>query len=196
MYIIHENDHNVYDDPYETRINKMVACIPHQDGAFIEDLQKVWSLLSQYVGEVLDGKTICDRYRCSKDGRQTWHDLLLHFDSTAYKSNLAMNAKAKIKNAHYSGERGNFMMTTYHIVMLVTFNDLEEAGRGLSERQKIDKFMFGVNDHEAIQCCQTGETELKTKPSPEQTFTLFYNLMNGNLQQLITLTNNSSSSTS
>lgn len=133
-HVIRKNDHNAYDDHHESRIDKLVACIAHQGNAFKEDPQKVWSLLSQHVGEVLEGKTICDRYHRSKDGRQTWHDLLLHFNSTAYKSNLATNAESKIKNAHYSGERGNFTMTSYYAAMSVAFNDLEEAARGLSER--------------------------------------------------------------
>ena len=95
-------------------MEKLVACCAHQGEAFVEDNQKVWSLLVQHIGDVQEGKTIVDRHKVSKNGRSSWQLLISHFESDSYQNNMLQNAKQKKRDAHYSGELPNFNMNKYH----------------------------------------------------------------------------------
>ena len=59
----------------------------HVGDAYMEDNREVWGLLSQYCSTNNEAKAITNRHKISKNGRTTWKELVLHFESASYKAN-------------------------------------------------------------------------------------------------------------
>ena len=154
---------------YDTWIERLVACTVHIGDAFIHDNKTVYSLLVQYVGDLREAKSIMDKFKRTKLGRQAWMGLTDLYESSSFKDNIATEALAHIRDAHYGGERHNFTMSTYHSIMSKAFMDLRDAGPSheLSEQQQIATFKRGLTDKEAICCCNDADKLLRTLP-PDQ----------------------------
>ena len=153
-YIIRELQINNYMSPFPTRMKRLVACSRLNGPQFDEDNGNVYGLIVQYVG-TSQGKSIVERHKSTRNGRRAWLDLLGHYQNDTYHQTLADRANAKIKNAHYIGERKNFTMNAYYNLMSNAFNDLalsDPTGtqHTLTEPQKIAKFIDGLKDMDSI----------------------------------------------
>ena len=102
-YVIRDTD-GVYDDVYDSRIERLVACTMLVGDAYVEDNKTVYSLLIEYIGSNREAKPIVDSYKRSQNGRNSWKDLLTHFESSSYCDNLASRAEKAISNCFYTGE--------------------------------------------------------------------------------------------
>ena len=190
-YVVREMEINNYMAPFPTRMKRLVACSRLNGPQFDEDNGNVYGLIVQYVG-TSQGKSIVERYKQSRNGRKAWLDLLKHYQNDTYHQTLADRANAKIKNAHYIGERKNFTMNDYYNLMSKAFNDLalsDPTGtqHALSEPQKITKFIDGLKDIDSIRFAQAARRDLRRLPILDQTFETFFNDMSGELTSFQTL---------
>ena len=190
-YVIRDLAVNNYMAPFPTRMKRLVACTRLTGPQFAEDNGNVYGLIVQYVG-TSQGKSIVERHKSSRNGRRAWLDLLKHYQNDTYHQTLADRANAKIKNAHYIGERKNFTMNDYYNLMSKAFNDLalsDPTGtqHALSEPQKITKFIDGLKDIDSIRFAQTARRDLRRLPLVDQTFETFFNDMSGELTSFQTL---------
>ena len=188
-YVIRQNDTNNFSTNYASRTERLIACTVHNGDAYAEDNREVWGLLAQYCASNEEAKAITDRHKISKNGRTTWKELVLHFESSMYKSNCVAEGNSLLSSTHYSGDRANFSFATYYARMNNAFNLLAEGGPShtKNDAQKIADFENGISDSEAIRCCREAESELERLPIHEQTFDKYYNKVSTKLTKFKTM---------
>ena len=188
-YIIRDEDIGIYDLNWESREEKLIACTTLRGTLFKLDNTAVYSLLSQYIGDG-EGKSLVEKEKLTRNGRSVWLTLRDHYESQAYKENLAAKANSMMKKAHYDGERRNFTIQTFYSIFSNAFNMLEEAGpaHALREAQKITAFTNGIRDAEATRCAINARKEISALPIHEQTFDRYFNSLSADLNTFQTLT--------
>ena len=135
-------------------------------------------------------------YIRTNHGRNTWTALKSHYEFESYTDNLVSAAQLVLSNTIYNGERPRFTMGTYYSLYNKVFQDLQDAGPSheLTNQQQITAFKRGFRDHEAIRCTIQAFSQLASLPTDEQTFPKWYNIMNGQLNTFLTLTQKNTSS--
>lgn len=199
-YVIRDHDVNNYDDDYSSREDRLIQCASLHGPEFEDDNQRVYSLLSDYVKDTT-GKTVIEKFKLSKNGRNTLKELCLTMESPEYLGNLAVQAEKLLREVVYKGEKGTFGIKKYHQIMTQAFNMLDEAhdptlGRDtrLSESQKITKFMARIKENDCAKTCIEAERELRKRPMTQQTFNNFYSDMLGSLSKYRTMVQSDGSS--
>ena len=196
-YVIRSGIPGNYNNVFDTRIARLVACTVHIGDAYVHDNNTVYSLLVQYIGTYREAKAILDKFKRTKLGRSAWIDLRNLYESTSFKDNIASEALSAISVCHYKGNLPTFKMKNYHSIMSQAFNDLSDAGpaHALTDSQQIVTFKRGLSCKEAIRCATAADKYLRTLPAHEQTFINWYNSMNGDLNAFLTLTRRSHTET-
>lgn len=188
LYLLRVHD-GVYDAPYETREDKLCACLRLNGPDFKRDSETLYSLYVQYIGTEGHGSNIVNKFQRSKNGYKCHHEFETHFKNDSYLDNKASSAKQAIANAVYRGERRNFTLDSYYHIMSKAFNDLQLAGDAhtLNEHQKVLTFEGGLKDKEAITWYITAKEAWNRFPAAQQTFDTFYNEFSKYMNKVRTL---------
>ena len=97
-----------FDDPRHTTLTeKLVACVLLQGNKFEADAQDVYSLMTTTFAET-EAEGIIKRHKTTRNARQAWMDLQIHFESTSFKNVLKTDALNIIRTSKYTGPKKNF----------------------------------------------------------------------------------------
>ena len=175
-YLTRTTDGN-YDAEWLSREEKLKNCTRLTGPHFQKDSHSLYSLFVQHVGSEGVGSNIVNRFKAAKNGYRCYHEFEAHFKNDAYLENKASAATQAMEGASYKGDRRNFTIESYYIIMANGFNDLAQAGPAhlLNEQQKVTKFENGLKDTTAISWAITAKNHWNNLPVPDQTFDRFYN---------------------
>ena len=175
-YLMRSTNGN-YEAAWTSRAERLKNCVKLHGPHFIQDSEKLYSLLLTHVGTTGVGSDIINRHTNTKDGYTCFQEFNRHFRNESYLDNIATAATTSMNNAVYKGDRPNFTIETYYNIMSTAFNNLGRAGvaHNLTEQQKITKFEQGLKDKTAISWAITAKSEWNNLPANQQTFDEFYN---------------------
>jgi hypothetical protein len=94
-------------------------------------------------------------------------------------------AIANIRSSEYTGPKKNFNLSSLYLIHTNSHNMLEEAGLPYSESQKIQEFQSCLKEKTSIEKSVSSLLSLGLNPTFEQ----YYNVLNGQLSAIITLSN-------
>jgi hypothetical protein len=179
-----------YDADYSTLMDKLIACTQHEGPKFVADNKLVYSLLSTHLKDS-EAESTVKRFSRSRNGRNCWTALRIHFESESYKSTMKTMAIANIRASEYNGPRKNFTLASLYQIHAQAHNMLEEAGLPYSESQKIQEFQSCLKEKISIEKSVSTLLSLGIDP----TFENYYNTLNGQLSAIITLSEAASGTT-
>ena len=182
-YVIREDENSAdYDVDYPTLTDKLVACTTLDGVKYVLDRKNVFSFLSTYLKDSQAEITV-KRFNRSRNGRDCWMALKVHFESVSYKSKMKATAIANIRASEYTGPKKNFTLSSLYLIHTNAHNMLEEAELPYSESQKIQEFQSCLKEATAIEKSVSTITSL----GAVHTFEEYYNSMNGQLSAIIAL---------
>jgi hypothetical protein len=171
-----------FDSDYDTLNEKLINCIQHTGPKYVSDNRSVFSLLSTHL-KASEGETTVKRFNRTRNGRSCWDALRIHFESESYKSSMKSIAISNIRVSEYTGPKKNFSLASLYLIHTDSHNMLEEAGLPYSESQKIQEFQSCLKEKTAIEKSVSSLLSLGLDP----TFETYYNVLNGQLSAIITL---------
>ena len=192
-YLLRTTDGN-YNAAYQSREEKLKACILLVGDNFRKDSAMLYSLLHEHIGTTGTGSNFITKYERSRNGYLCYHDIHNHFNNDSFKQNKASRATAALNKAVYQGDKRNFNIETYYNIMTKNFNLLESAGAEytLTDAQKISKFEEGVKEVNAIRYCIDAKTAYDALPAADKTFDRYYNIFSSAMNKYTTMANTSS----
>ena len=150
-YVIRANAVGNYDDPRHTTLNqKLVACALVEGPKYDTDAHDVYSLLSTTFADT-EAEGIIKRHKNTRNARQAWKDIKVHFESTSFKNVLKTDALNMIRSSKYTGPKKNFDLSSLYKKHIEAHNMLEESGLPYSEQQKIQEFQQCLQEATAIE---------------------------------------------
>ena len=185
-YISRTNQTNDFEDIYESRIHKLLACTTLSGAKFSADNGTVFSLLIQHTNNT-EGYSLVQNYERSRDGRSAWTSLLNHFEGSTYRERVAQEAGNMLRSATYSGPRRNFSFSSYYDRHSQAHNKLLHARKPMTVEQQIDTFIQG------IQCATTQSivVNLAGDVAARISFETYYNAVASRLELSLSLTQTS-----
>jgi hypothetical protein len=132
---------------YETVDQEMTARAPHTGRPFVNDMLKVWDIMSN----------ICGKHSCfvyikpalmTRNGRDAYMLLFDHFLGPNNVGNMASEAETKLTSTLYNGEKKRFTWETYvriHNEQHSVLNVLKDYGyAGIDDSSKVCHLLKGI----------------------------------------------------
>ena len=182
------NDPLDYDGNYATVEDKLSKCLSLNGNRYSSDNDQVYSLLSVHL-DGTPGEPFAQRTRRQRNGRACWTALRLHYESDSYLQNLRTEALKMISKSEYTGPKKNFDLASLYNIHVSAHNMLAESGMPYSDTQKITAFQQRLREPLAINFSVNALSKLENNPS----FQAYFNVLWGDLNQVITLSNAASS---
>jgi hypothetical protein len=136
---------------YETVDQEMTAIAPHAGRSFVNDMHKVWVIMSN----------ICGKHSCfvyskpalrTMNGRDTYMLLFDHFLGPTNVGNMASAAETKLTGTLYNGEKKSFTWETYvriHTKQHSVLNGLKYYRyAGIDDSYKVRHLLNGIKTTE------------------------------------------------
>jgi hypothetical protein len=167
-----------FDDFYESRNDRLRACMKFSGGVYKADREALYSLLVQHIGTDGIGSSTINTFKTSKHGRNCFLALRAHFKNESYLDNLETEARRSLSTAVWNGPRHKFTLESYYNIMATAFNRLHEAGAAhvLNDEQKVNHFEQGLREPASIDYAVNAKREWNRLPVESKTFEEFYNI--------------------
>jgi hypothetical protein len=132
---------------YETVDQEMTARAPHTGRSFVDDMHKVWDIMSNICGNHSCFVYIKPALR-TRNGRDAYMLLFDHFLGPKHVGNMAVEADTKLTSTLYNGEKKRFTWETYvriHTEQHYFLNGLKDYGyAGIDESSKVLHLLKGI----------------------------------------------------
>jgi len=160
----------------------LIAQAPHTGPTYIADRQKVYGVIRDAVSGS-DGWTWIRDIK-NEDGREAMIHLRAHYDGAGSKTRRVQEAKDRLKTCHYRSEL-HFTFDKYVTMLKDCFATLEEDERPVTERDKIDYLLDG------IQCSQLSSaiSNISMNPALRDTFESAANILQKEVHQIFPFAN-------
>jgi len=160
----------------------LIAQAPHTGPTYIADRQKVYGVIRDAVSGSDGWMWIRDIK--NEDGREAMIRLRAHYDGAGSKTRRVQDAKDRLKSCHYRSEL-HFTFDKYVTTLKDCFATLEEDERAVTERDKIDYLLDG------IQCAQLSSaiSNISMNPALHDTFKLAANTLQREVHRLFPFAN-------
>ena len=130
----------------QDEVQRAIFLAPHTGPAYEADRRQVY----RYLKGVLLGTDGWAWFEAAPegDGRTAWFNLTEHYNGPTELRRRANEAEAKLVNLHYRNESA-FSFERYITKLKEYYHDLEEAGQGYTDWQKVKRLTKGVQSSDA-----------------------------------------------
>ena len=129
--------------PGEDGVEELILLAPLHGTPYLEDKKRVYRIIRDAISGT-DGWTWMQDVR-NEDGRQAIKSLRDHYDGPGAKTRRVQDAKERLKICAYKSET-TFPFERYVSVLKDCFATLEEDERAITERDKLDYLLDGIQN--------------------------------------------------
>ena len=109
------------------------------------DNDNVWQVLYHVLHEGPAWDWI-STFATSRNGREAYRALRLHYFGDAYQGRLKAAADKVLQSTFYDGQKHNFTFETYSSRLARAFADLADAGEPVPDERKVRILLLGIRD--------------------------------------------------
>ena len=183
-YIARSAENNDFEEHYESRLDRLLACTAFRGAEYKADNGTVFSLLIQHTNNT-EVYNLVIQYERTRNGRSAWTSLLSHFEGSTFRERVAQESGTILRTASYSGPRRNFSFSSYYDRHSQAHIKLLQAQKHMTIEQQIDKFVQGIK-------CATAQSivvNLAGDLTARASFESYYNAVASRLELSLSLTN-------
>jgi len=142
-YVIRKEEFSEVAPPGEDGVEELIRLAPLHGTPYLEDKKRVYRIIRDAISGT-DGWTWMQDVR-NEDGRQAMKRLRDHYDGPGAKTRRVQDAKERLKICVYKNET-TFSFERYVSVLKECFATLEEDERAITERDKLDYLLDGIEN--------------------------------------------------